>query len=166
METEECFVLEWGLNFWKPIAQAESYSKPYFLLFTMRKLLHHLQPKKKDSPEEQPVLIGSTEKISYQNAHNHPFILNRTLRSHLKFSFSLGLQPQGHQDGGKPPSTCIALSRHKGALPDQTPVTLRHLPRCRHLLWMQHLADLSRRAGPRGCCPLKISMKTRCSSED
>lgn len=143
----------------------ESYSEPHFLFFAMRKWLHHFQPKKKDSPEEQPVLIRSTEKTSHHDAHKRPFILNRPLSSHLNSHFlSTTPRPRGWKE--KPPSTCVALSRHEGALPDQAEVALSHLPRCRHLLWMQQLCRPIRKSGTKEFCPLKISTKTRRSSQD
>lgn len=77
----------------------ENFSKPYFLFFAMRKLLHRLQPKKKDSPEEHSILIGSTEKTSHHNAHKRPFILNRPLSSHINSYFpSTTTRPPGWRE--------------------------------------------------------------------
>lgn len=106
----------------------------------MGKLLNHLQPKRKDSTEDWPAFIESTEKTSHCNASSFSFVLNGCLSSCLKSLFSfclLTFEPQDHLMVEKPPSTCIAWSRHEGELPDQTQVTTSHLPRCCHLLWMQ-----------------------------
>lgn len=81
----------------------KSYGRPYCLVFPVRKLLNHLQPSRKDSAEEQPILIGSTEKTSHLSANDRPLILYRPLSSRLKFSFSfclLKLEPRDQLDGG------------------------------------------------------------------
>lgn len=79
----------------------------------MRKLLNHLQQKRKDGTEEQPILIGSTEP-SHLNSNDRLFILNRPLSSSLKPSFSclLEFEPRDHLDGGgkKKPSLNIYCS--------------------------------------------------------
>lgn len=154
VEKERCFALEWDFNFWKSqlpklvlLRAEESYGKPYFL-FAVRKCLHHFQPKKADSSEEQPILIRRIERTSHPNAHKRPLILNRPLSSHLNSHFlSTTTRPRGMEGFGKPPSACVALSRHQGALPDRTQVALSHLPRCCHLPWMQQLCKPFQKSG-------------------
>ena len=134
-------------------------------------MLNHLEPKRKDGTEEQPILIGSTE-TSHLNANDCPFILNRPLSSDLKSSFSsclLEFEPQDHQDGGE-----------KTQLPQHVllSLTTRGRSQIRHR-WMlatclsaatfcgcSIFADLPRRGGPENSCLLKMTVKTRCSFED
>lgn len=97
------------LKFLKPLAQAhfppvqKRAVARHFLFFAVRKLLNHLQPKRKDSTEEQPPLIGSIE-TSCLNANGRPFTSNKPLSSSFKSSFSsclLEFEPQDHLHGGK-----------------------------------------------------------------
>lgn len=103
----------------------------------VRKLLLLLKRENGYSTEEQPILIGSKEKPSRLKANSYPFMLNRSLSSHLKLSLSSCLEefePQDHLDGGKTSLNMYCMSRHKGALPDQTQVAGSHLSHCCHLL--------------------------------
>ena len=135
----------------------------------MRKLLNHLQPKRKDGTEEQPILIGSTEP-SHLNANDRPFILNRPLSSSLKPSFSclLEFEPRDHLDGGekKPlPQHVLLCLTTRG----RSHIRHRWLPATCLSAATFHgcstFADLPRRDGTGSSWHVKISVKTRCSFE-
>lgn len=114
------------------------------------KLLNHLQPKRKDSTEDWPAFIGSTEKTSHCNASNCLFILNRCLSSCLKSVFSfclLEFEPQDHQDVGKTSLNMYCLVSPRGGAPRSD--TGNHQPPA-PLLPPPVDADLPRRVGPGG----------------
>lgn len=128
-------------------------------------MLNHLQPKRKDSTEDWPAFIESIEKTSHCNSSSFSFVLNGCLSSFLKSLFSFCLlifEPLDHLNGGKTSLNMYCLVSPRGGAPRSD--TGNYQPPA-PLLPSPVDADLPRRVGPRGSCPLKISMKTRCSPE-